>query len=324
MLKNLLRVLVGFFPFVVFAGTGFEPGGQRIPDGVFERFEFPKDLSKTNLSVVSANPANPFEWAGRIQTLSNNGTKSPCSAGVVVLPGYRLKDRALVLTAGHCVARDGETLKPREVLLDFPLREGRMFFEFPRPRKFRDGSGKVLEQSEFSFTKVIFASLDSVDIALLEMNLTYAQLEYGAQSPPLLARTNFQLHQKIRTFGIPYDSEYSSELFHESRCKVKGVVTGTSTLSNLSVGTYNITERVAMDCTVFEGMSGGYIRNERGQVIGVASGVLRDSYALYADASPLMKCAQKAGVLDRQCLLRLKEHVQNLKPVPDSFRSSKP
>ncbi|RYZ78152.1 MAG: hypothetical protein EOP04_30235, partial [Proteobacteria bacterium] len=273
---------------------------------------FPRDLGKTNLAIVPTTPDNPFEWAGRI--LFGN---SPCSGGVVALPGYRPGDKAIVLTAGHCIRKpNGSQLSPKEVLSNVPLK-GEASFSFPRSRKVRGADGEIRNVQNVWFAKIIFASFDVVDLALLEMNETYEQLQYGNMKPPMLARQAYVRGQSLTSFGVPA-SFYQSTQFHMSKCESKSLFTLHSSYGNAEDDSaFDMTRRVSMNCTVFAGMSGGYVRNPSGEVIGVNSGGMNDYYSFFASVAPIANCVSKDGRLVEMCLSNLKTRIEQWKGKPN-------
>lgn len=296
------------------AESGFAPDGQLIQEVDFDQLKFPADLSKTNLRIAASNDQNPFEWAGRIQASSDNSI-FPCSGGVVALPGYRPQDKALVLTAGHCIGiRDFDVLAPKRVLLNEPLNQ-EIYFDFPRSRETKSVDGQWIKGKRYIFKRIIFASFDVVDLALLEMDLTYEQLQYGTQKPPIMARRAFKLNEDVTAFGVPAAARYQSVRFHLSTCKTTGIITSHTGIKNVEDGSieYDFTRRVLMNCTMFGGMSGGYVRDRGGQVIGVNSGVMRDGPSFYAGTAPLTHCATKDGRLNQACLAALKAKIETWK-----------
>ena len=294
------------------AESGFSPDGQLIQEVDFAQLHLPTDLNKTNLRIAVSNDQNPLEWAGRIQSFSSSGI-FPCNGGVVALPGYRLHDKALVLTAGHCVnIRDIGRLPPKRVLLNEPLKQ-EIYFDFPRSRQTTSDDGQRVKAKRFFFNRIVFASFDVVDLALLEMNQTYEQLQYGTQKPPMLVRRAFKMNEDVTAFGIPATAKYQSVRFHLSTCKTTGVLTYHSGIGNIEDPSlaYDLTRRVLLNCTLLGGMSGGFIRDSKGHVIGVNSGGMRDGPSFYAGTAPLTHCATKDGHLNQACLAALKTKIEN-------------
>jgi hypothetical protein len=317
-MQKLIFFLVILSAAFAHAQSGFGPDGQMILEQDFKKLQFPQDLEKTNLRITPSTVENPFEWAGRIQA-TRLGSVFPCSGGVVALPGFRPQDKALVLTAGHCMNfGEAEHLRPHEVLLNYPL-DGEVYFDFARSRQTKDDSGNLASSKYYTFKRVIFASFDVVDLALLEMNETYEQLQFGEKKPPMLVRHAFKMNEEITAFGIPAAENYQSVRFHMSKCSTSGHFTYHTDYGNVETtdSGYDMTRRVYMNCTMFGGMSGGYVRNTKGQVIGVNSGVLRDGPSFYAGTAPLMNCATKDGRFNEKCLAALKAKIETWKGKPN-------
>lgn len=297
------------------SGSGFSSTGGLIPQKDFIQLQFPEDLYKTNLRIVSSSIENPFEWAGRLEY---NGYT--CTGGVVALPGYRTQDRALVLTAGHCLQPNNSFLNPNEAIVD-QLLDGEMYFNFPRPRKIKLPNGEYITQKKIHFRKIIFASFDVVDLALLEMNETYEQLEYGAQKPPLLRRHDFKNQKKITMFGIPDDENYKSQLFHMATCNAHEIRSSQSSYGRKDGMKYSLFQQIMTICTLFPGMSGGYVRNEYGDVIGANGGLYVDNYSYYSDIAPLLNCATDEARFSLSCLDKLKLKIETWdKTVSDKYK----
>lgn len=308
-----LFILIFLGPAFSFAvdSSGFDTNQVFIERKDFKELHFPADLVKTNTRQVRASVTDPFEWAGRIYYDSIQG-KYPCSGGVVALPGYRPTDKVLVLTAGHCLRPDGGYLLPRKVLFNQPAPAFSFFFEFPRSRLV---SGKKM--TRVYFKQIIFASFDVVDLALLEMDLTYEDLDYRGQQPPILGAWEFQAKEPITSFGLPADENYQSSRYHLSNCETVELYSSDGGFGNVSALTavdYTTRDQVANTCTVFPGMSGGYIRDQGGHVIGVNTAKGRDSYALFASVKPILNCATD-GRLDFVCLNQLRKSVENTDAV---------
>lgn len=272
---------------------------------------------KTNLKIVSMSTTNPFEWAHVTYSQTY-----PCTGGVITLPGYKPTDKALVLTAGHCIRRDNKYLGPKEVILNMELTPNDSYLYFPRERKFwlTNSDGQKIESSSvtFNFSKILFASFDFVDIALLEMDLTYADLIYPQdQTPPMLATSMPQAGERIRAFGIPDAEVYRSRLFHQSECNVVEKFTHLSIYKNTGMAQeFTSIKSVLTNCTLLPGMSGGYVRNSEGLVLGVNGGNNLEGsdgvvYTYFQPTYPLASCADGQGGLKTACLQRMAELIKS-------------
>lgn len=281
----------------------------------FANFQYPRDLDQTNLRGVRTSPENPFEWAGRLKVGHPTHLRD-CSAGVVRLAGSKLTDKALVLTAAHCLSLgpDYGHMAARQVFLDRELDRNSEIvrFSFERPRKIRDTNGILQSVREVQIARVIFAAFDVLDLALLEMDYTYAQLtQPEGQQFPIVQGHEFQSEQEIRMFGLPSDATYITTHFHQSTCASQGTLWTRVSYSNVEGDQeYVIRNRVLTTCSLYGGMSGGYARNSQGEVIGVAAGGYQFGYSFYADVSPLTDCAMPQGQFDRMCLQKLKFKIE--------------
>lgn len=273
------------------------------------------DIEKTNLKVTKFSAENPFEWAHSILSMNY-----PCTGGVVALPGYKQTDKVLVLTAGHCVYFE-KHLDPKVVIENRDL-SGQIQFSFPRTRKYlaknlTTHQSEWVDESVYQFKKIIFASFDYVDLALFEMDLSYEQLDYrGNQNPPVLKAQLPAIGSTVKAFGIPQSDVYRSSLFHQAECRVIEYQSYFSEPTNVSsTGKYVHINSILNNCTLLPGMSGGYVRNESGDVIGVnggrnLQGTDGQIYNYFNSVYPIAVCANGKGGFKTGCLHKLAEAIR--------------
>jgi hypothetical protein len=176
---------------------------------------------------------------------------SNCSASLVRFKSSQDSDLAIVMTNGHCIGggHHGGMLEPGEVLVDFP-------------KKFRvqllDKSAKGLKT--ITTTRVLYAAMTGTDVALLEANETYAEIEQATQRKALtLADTVSPMN-----VGIDVASGYWKRTY---TCKTEAIV---STLKE-DGWTFNNSIRYSpTGCETIGGTSGSpIISKSTGEVIGI-------------------------------------------------------
>ena len=106
-------------------------------------------------------------------------TVSDCSGVVFIMPGMSADQKAMVLTNGHCIGiggymnrypDDGEVFVNREVTNSLILMRNKY------------DSGEF-----FGYSKVLFATLTGVDLAVIELDATYEELRSGGYTVYKLA-----------------------------------------------------------------------------------------------------------------------------------------
>lgn len=311
---KLFIVILTFFNYAQASSNLFSKEGLPISPEQGSNLKFPEDLDKTNLKIDKAGPNNPFEWSHTFATLHRDGTGGlSCTGGVVALKGFKPTDKVLFLTAGHCVSPEGKKfLPPKTVIMNSTLPQ-QLYLKFPRARHYSNSeTGEVEQVNEVYFSKIIFASFDVIDLALLEMDFEYRQLDYVNQSPPILDFANLQNEDPIRSYGIPNADEYNSIFYHQSYCRQIEIDDMSTQINGIGDEVYILKNRHFMNCTLFPGMSGGYVRNKAGQVIGVNSGGLPGDRSFFSPVDPILACATPFGNLNLDCLIELKNKIESL------------
>jgi V8-like Glu-specific endopeptidase len=147
-------------------------------------------------SISKAAQAYNFEG---IVKLSN------CSGSLIKLEGATDDSKAIVMTNGHCIQKPGGYLNP-----------GEAWFNRPISRTMRLFNDKM-ELSPITATKIIYATMTKTDVALYELNETYAQIKARTGvSPLMLDETAPLAGVAIEVISGYWDRGYS--------CNVDGIV----------------------------------------------------------------------------------------------------
>lgn len=133
------------------------------PEGKFDALE------AAAVNKVMAEPAPLFEG---IVKLSN------CSGSLIMLEGQKADQKAIIMTNGHCIQKPGGYLNPGEVWTNRPLVRSIGIYD----------KNMVLKKT--NTTKIIYATMTNTDMALYELEMTYAQIraKFGIE-PLMLAST---------------------------------------------------------------------------------------------------------------------------------------
>ncbi|WP_375771225.1 hypothetical protein NR798_10095 [Archangium gephyra] len=95
-------------------------------------------------------------------------TAGDCSGALFRMPGMGDGQKALVLTAGHCIGIGSF----RE---QFPA-DGELFLDHPVDESVIVKKTKNEDGERFGYKKILFASMTGTDLAVLELEATYKQL----------------------------------------------------------------------------------------------------------------------------------------------------
>lgn len=135
-----------------------------------------------------------------------------CTASLWKPAGVDARSAALVITNGHCVMPYSDRATTYEVWLNRATSPGwnftlNYFVDTPQAQK------------TFTVKSVVYASMKTVDLALVELNVSWAELEQdGFQALPQ-ARSSALPGTDIRTIGIPEAGFSAEEQFlRESHC----------------------------------------------------------------------------------------------------------
>lgn len=144
-------------------------------------------LSLVSLSAV-AFPEGKFDALKLADTMKVDAVSAPlfegivklsnCSGSLIMLEGQSADQKALVMTNGHCIQKPGGYLNPGEVWVNRPLVRSIGIYT------------KNMELKRTNTTKIVYATMTNTDLALYELDMTYAQIraQFGIE-PLMLAPT---------------------------------------------------------------------------------------------------------------------------------------
>ena len=152
-----------------------------------------------------------------------------CSGSIIRFPGSQDRDKAIVMTNGHCLAelKDNKTLKNRPIDL------------FLRYLDENGGVGGDLESQ-----KVIYASILPLDLALISLHQNYADLKNRGIEPFTLKSIPAQVGMEIEVISGLYSEGFS--------CKIAKLPYQLKEGQNV----YQHTFRYGDGCKLFPGTSG--------------------------------------------------------------------
>ncbi|WP_445401130.1 trypsin-like serine protease [Streptomyces sp. LE64] len=148
--------------------------------------------------IVDGTDVPPLD---RVPNVEGAVELNGCVGSVVRAPAARPRDRALLLTNGHCV--DGERPAPGTALVNRPA-------DFPVPIADRQGYPRTTARAE----RLLYATMTGTDVALYRLDRTYAQLESARAKVFRLASTPTRA-------GDPLTMAYTSRRF---TCTAEAVV----------------------------------------------------------------------------------------------------
>ncbi len=127
-------------------------------------------VTAEEIEALSWNTSNAYDFEGIVK-LDN------CSGSLVRFEHSNDADRAMVMTNGHCVPMGmfGGFIKPGEHLFRKPAKRSFKFLN-------HDGS---LSQNSVVSTQILFATMTGTDVALYELELSYAQIKSRFEIDPL-------------------------------------------------------------------------------------------------------------------------------------------
>lgn len=208
-------------------------------------------IAFSTISISSANAQSIY------QTFDATVRLYKCSGSVITLPGAKDNDYALVMTSGHCIqpALD-RYLEPGEIIMNRSLRDSDKayfkavnFYKGDQPQ-YQVG-GKI--------TDIVYATMDSTDLAILRVDKTYAQLRASDVKARPLATTPPSVGDAIQIPSGYWKKTYS--------CQIDKIV------PELLEGSWAWRDgiRYALNgCQVQPGSSGSPIINpETGSIVGI-------------------------------------------------------
>lgn len=177
-------------------------------------------------------------------SLNGSASLNGCSGSLVRFEGQPDDDLALVLTNGHCISFLGSY----QVLTDIPFATGMRFYNVDEALT-----------PVFSSTRIVYATMHETDVALLELDTTYRELQENEGVDALvLAQQRGQIGEEIAVVSGFW--EYITE------CAIDDFV---PTLAE-DAWTWNDSIRYTEACDTFGGTSGSpIISQDTGLVVGV-------------------------------------------------------
>ena len=161
-----------------------------------------------------------------------------CSGVVFKMPGMKDNHKALVLTNGHCIGYGSYNRffpDEKEIFIDFNI---------PIPQKIIVFSSD--SESTFDYQKILFATTTDVDLAIIELEITYKRLK----------KKNYTVYSISREFPqVGMIMEFYTYSYHKTDiCKVDKIV------PILKEGVWSFNDSIRMkaseECRFISGQSG--------------------------------------------------------------------
>jgi V8-like Glu-specific endopeptidase len=205
-------------------------------------------LTSTRWSVPMQIPGFLYEQGFNYEGVV---AMSNCSASLVRFKSSQDSDLAMVLTNGHCVGggSHGGMLEPGEVLHNFAKK-----FRVELLNKDAKGIKKL------NSTRILYAAMTGTDVALLELDETYAQIAQSVATQPLT------FADQISPMGADIDvaSGYWKRTY---TCKTEVIV---PTLKEADWTFKNSIRYSPKGCETIGGTSGSpIISKSTGEIIGI-------------------------------------------------------
>lgn len=182
---------------------------------------------------------------------------SNCSGSLVTFKGAPKTNKAIVMTNGHCLP----ITSPRQVIVNKPTKENAYVGLFDANRKL----------NKLPLSRVIYATMDSTDVAFYETTMTYAEIERKFNTEALV------LNDEIVRLGTPIEvisgyweistlceaeaiapvlreGEFSwrNAIRYSSKCMTKGGYSGSPVVevnTRTVVGLHNTGNNGKLDCS---------------------------------------------------------------------------
>lgn len=179
-----------------------------------------------------------------------------CSASLF---SASLEDSApvYVLTNGHCVALEHFLESPTLVLKNEFYSGSDFFLSNP----FFDARDS--DQKEIPFKKIAYASLNILDIAIVETDLTLKRALQSGLRVYKLSKKGPKRNQKVFSVGVPLVGMPKEKVFaYRSNCQLEEEV-------NLIEGPFKFENAWANNCSLVTGQSGSPIFNSSFEIIAI-------------------------------------------------------
>lgn len=160
-------------------------------------------------------------------------------------------DKVIMMTNGHCT----QALNANSV-------GGRRTANIKI--KFGDFAGaKENEMVNAVGSKILYESMKQQDVAFVEMDMTYADLE--KKRIPAYKLAQAVIPQEITTVGRPFEGMPDGQVFHrQAQCRLEKNV-------GLIEGDWHWPKAIATNCPSRRGASGSPMFNDKGEVVGILS-----------------------------------------------------
>lgn len=161
-------------------------------------FAFPEApfdaLAKAHLKNNFPLDSMGYDFEGIVK-LSN------CSGSLIAYSGMPVTAKAIVMTNGHCFERWGGFLKPGEVILNKKVTRRMGLYD------------KNMKLHNIKSTKVVYATMTNTDLALYELDQSYAEILESTGVRPLLLDTVHPLaNQSIEIISGYWDRGWSCDI----------------------------------------------------------------------------------------------------------------
>jgi hypothetical protein len=221
-------------------------------------------LSATSaLAIGPAPEINPLVSRSRSNKIFSNidfegiVKLSNCSASLVTFKGAPKTNKAIVMTNGHCLPVTG----PRQVVVNRPTKADAHVGLFDRNKKL----------NKLPLTRVIYATMDSTDVAFYETTMTYKEIEQKFNTEAFVLsdeivrpRTSIEVVSGYWEISTSCDAEAIAPILKEgdfiwrnairysSKCMTKGGYSGSPVIevnTRTVVGLHNTGNNGKLDCS---------------------------------------------------------------------------
>ncbi|HAJ63176.1 MAG TPA: serine protease, partial [Cyanobacteria bacterium UBA8543] len=268
----------------------YDRSGNKIPDADV-------NSSQVNWELLSAEKSRKYNGIGLLEQESEGF----CTAFFLNTGGDD-NAPAYAVTNGHCADIHTEPAA-KEILINRP-------------------SNKVFKLNYFVNAKssvrpvhvrqVVYATMKSTDISILELDTTFNQLVKEGFTPWKIAEVPPSIGEPIEVIGIPMTGVKSSlSYLHRTNCQVGQVV-------NLREGVYHWEQAIRTRCSVVGGMSGSPVVSLRSnQVVAIANTGVDDKALKQPECSKNRPCELFND--GRVATFPKENYAQRVYPIPSCF-----
>jgi len=232
----------------------YDQDGNKIPDAEV-------NSSKVNWQLLKAQENKKYNGVGMLES----GDGAFCTAFFIHTTGHP-NAPAYALTNGHCYDASLGFPGKNEIVVNHP---SDMVFHL---NYFVDAKNHV---RSVPVRRVVYATMKSNDIAILELETTFKQLVNEGFTPLTVAKEPGQIGEPVEVIGVPIsDVQPSLRFLHRSVCQI-------GQLANLREDVYQWEQSIRNRCSVVGGMSGSpMISLKSNQVVAIVNtGVNDDALA---------------------------------------------